>query len=55
MQLRTHTSFSAQAVDNVQNAADDFFSSWIELTWYDGVTNCIHLLGSGHVQYFLQK
>ena len=28
---------------------------WINLIGYDGITNYIHLLGAGHIRYFLKK
>jgi hypothetical protein len=38
-----------------QAKADHFFSKWVELVGYDGVTNYIHMLGAGHVRYYLKK
>jgi hypothetical protein len=34
---------------------DDFFEIWVELFSNDGMTNYLHLLGSGHILYFLCK
>jgi hypothetical protein len=31
------------------------FLNWIEVFGVEGVTNYIHLLGSGHMQYFIRK
>jgi len=42
-------------IDAFQNKADDFFSGWLDLVGYDGITNYIHLLGAGHIRYFLKK
>lgn len=39
----------------MQCLADDFFIQWIELTGYDGVTNYIHLIGAGHLRFFLNR
>jgi hypothetical protein len=50
--LTSHSFLSDDDIEMFQNHADNFFESWIELY---GVTNYIHLLGSGHMQYFLQK
>jgi hypothetical protein len=33
----------------------DFFTSWVEVCSVQGVTNYIHLIGSGYMQYFLQN
>jgi len=42
-------------IDAFQKIADDFFSGWLDLVGYDGITNYIHLLGAGHIRYFLKK
>jgi hypothetical protein len=52
-QLRTWTFFSDEAIDEFQNIADDFFVPWLDLTGYNGITNYVHLLRSGHIRYFL--
>ena len=33
-----------------QAKADHFFSKWVELVGYDGVTNYINMLGAGNVR-----
>jgi hypothetical protein len=38
-----------------QDKADTFFSSLIDLVGYDRVTNYIHMLGAGHLRYYLSK
>ena len=42
-------------IDAFQKKADEFFLEWINLIGYDGITNYIHLLGAGHIRYFLKK
>lgn len=42
-------------IDAFQCIADDFFSKWIDLIGYNGMTNYIHMLGAGHIRYYLQK
>jgi hypothetical protein len=42
-------------IDELQCMADDFFSKWVNLIGYDGITNYIHLLGAGHIRYYLNK
>jgi hypothetical protein len=34
---------------------DDFFEIWIDLFGEEGLSNYIHLLGAGHMLYFLEK
>jgi len=47
--------FSDAQIDAFQNIADDFFAAWLGLLGYDGITNYIHMLGAGHIRYFLIK
>lgn len=42
-------------VDDFQCIADDFFLNRVGLIGYNGVTNYIHMLGAGHLRYYLQK
>ncbi len=41
--------------DHFQDLIYDFFESWLEMFGNDGMTNNLHLLGFGHILYFLQK
>ena len=38
-----------------QEYMDDFFEEWIAIYGIDGMSNYMHMLGSGHMLYFLQK
>jgi uncharacterized protein CbrC (UPF0167 family) len=53
--LQRKDDFSQDDIDNFQCTADDFFQQWIDLTGYDGVTNYIHMIGAGHIRYFLSR
>ena len=53
--LQQKTDFSESDIDNFQCVADSFFWNWINVTGYDGITNYIHMLGAGHIRYFLRK
>jgi len=53
--LQQKADFSNQNIDTFQSHADDFFRRWINLTGYDGITNYVHMLGAGHIRYFLMK
>jgi len=35
--------------------ADDFFRKWISIVGYDGCTNYMHMVGAGHVKFYLKK
>jgi len=53
--LTSHRALTDEEIDTFQDLIDDFFETWVELFGHDGLTNYLHLLGSGHVMYFLQK
>ncbi len=53
--LTSHHMLSEEDIALFQEHADDFFEDWIEVFGVEGVTNYIHLLGSGHMEYFLEK
>lgn len=51
--LRKPTDFSDDEIDKFQELVDDFYKKWIALVGREGITNYIHLLGSGHIAYYL--
>jgi hypothetical protein len=53
--LTAHRALTEDEMEQFQDLIDDFFETWVELFGNDGMTNYLHLLGSGHVLYFLQK
>jgi hypothetical protein len=53
--LQQKSDFTDDDIDAFQASADSFFSKWLDLCGYDGITNYIHLLGAGHIRYFLSK
>ncbi len=53
--LRRLQNFTEALIDQFQNEADDFCAAWFNLVGYDGITNYVHMLGSGHIRYFLRK
>jgi hypothetical protein len=32
-----------------------FFATWLDVFGEEGITKYIHMLGSGHITYFLKK
>ena len=53
--LRKRSSFSDVEIVNLQKNIDNWYRVWISLTGIEGMTNYIHLLGSGHITYYLKK
>jgi hypothetical protein len=47
--------FTDIQIDQFQSKADDFFINWINLVGYDGMTNYVHMLGSGHIRFFYEN
>ena len=50
-----HRDLNAEEQELFQDQIDVFYENWIELFGEERITNYIHILGSGHMLYFLQK
>ena len=53
--LTMHRYLNSDEKDSFQDLIDDFFEIWVELFGEEGITNYIHILGSGHMLYFIEK
>ena len=53
--LLLHRNLQEEEKELFQDLIDDFFELWLEIFGQDGMSNYIHLLGSGHILYFLNK
>jgi hypothetical protein len=53
--LTVHRELTEEEVDMFQDLVDDFFEKWLQIFGHEGVTNYIHLLSSGHINYFMKK
>jgi hypothetical protein len=42
-------------IDHFQDIAHICSSSWLDLVGYDGISNYIHMIGAGHIRYFMKK
>ena len=47
--------FTDDEIVSYQSHADKFFQAWIRLWQKEGVTNYIHMIGSGHIAEYLYK
>jgi len=48
--LTLHRKLTDDEMDLFQDLVDDFFETWLELFGNDGMTNYLHLLGSGRIK-----
>ena len=53
--LRKRSSFSDEKITQLKKDIDKCYHAWMLLTGLEGTTNYIHLLGSGHISYYLKK
>jgi hypothetical protein len=51
--MRQKDDFTDEQIFTFQKACDDFFQIWVDINAVEGVTNYIHMLGSGHVSDYL--
>jgi hypothetical protein len=52
---RKRSDFTEQDVLDFQDLADDFFELWIELKHLDGLGNYFHMIGAGHLAFYLRE
>ena len=52
---RQKSDLSVEDVANFQREIDDFFQDWVKLHGLAGMTNYIHMLGSGHIAEYMSK
>jgi hypothetical protein len=53
--LQQKEDFTLEQIDKVQYINDVFFVKWLDFVRYGGLTNYIHMLGAGQIQYYLVK
>ena len=53
--LRKHDDFSDDDIALYEHVADTFFDNWVKLHSRDGLTNYFHMIGSGHIAYYLRN
>jgi hypothetical protein len=51
--LRSRKDFTDADITLWQQGVDIFYTIWVDLHGMDGLTNYIHMLGAGHVVYYL--
>jgi hypothetical protein len=54
--LRKRSEYTEDDMTNFQLRIDDFFHAYVELSGAgkEGVTNYLHMLGSGHIKYYMK-
>jgi hypothetical protein len=52
--LRKQSDYTDDDINLFQDLIDDFFEQYIEVTGVEGITNYLHMLGSGHFKYYMQ-
>jgi hypothetical protein len=52
---RQRDDFTDEEIDAFSTQCDDFFEVWVDLTGLEGMTNYIHMIGSGHMTYYLRE
>jgi hypothetical protein len=50
-----HEDFSDDDVEDFQDLVDEWFHQYVTLVGLPGITNYIHLLGAGHLYFYLKK
>ncbi|KAI2505453.1 hypothetical protein MHU86_8976 [Fragilaria crotonensis] len=53
--LRKKEDFTNDMIASYQSHADKFYQAWLQLWQKEGVTNYLHMMGSGHIADYLYK
>ena len=53
--LTSHWELTDEEIESFQCLIDGFYETWIDLFGLESITNYIHMLGSGHLMYFLKE
>jgi hypothetical protein len=53
--LSLHCELTEEEMDHFQELIDDFYEIWLDIFGDKGITNYIHMLGSGHILYLLKR
>lgn len=53
--LRKRDDFTNEMIATYQSHADKFYQAWILLWQKEGITNYLHMIGSGHIADYLYK
>jgi hypothetical protein len=52
---RKRSDFTEEEIVEFQDLADDFFERWVDLNHLDGLGNYFHLIGAGHLAFYLRE
>jgi hypothetical protein len=52
---RKRSDFTEEEIVDFQDQADDFFERWIDLKHKDGLGNYFHMVGAGHLSFYLRE
>jgi hypothetical protein len=52
---RRRDDFNDDDIEEFQSAADDWFEKWIQLVGRDGLTNYTHIVGAGHLSFYMRE
>jgi hypothetical protein len=51
---RQREDFSDEDIDSFDEMCDEFYENWISLNGQKGITNYFHMVGAGHLTYYLR-
>jgi hypothetical protein len=52
---RKRSDFTEEEIVDFQDLADEFFELWIDLKHRDGLGNYFHMIGAGHLSFYLRE
>jgi hypothetical protein len=52
---RRREDFTEDDIEEFQTLANDWFEKWVKLTGRDGLTNYVHMVGAGHLSFYMRE
>jgi hypothetical protein len=52
--LRKRSEYTDEEIDSFQEKVDDFYLDLMKIAGIESITNYIHMLGSGHIRYYME-
>ena len=53
--IRQRRDFTDEEIVSLQKDIDVWYADWVSVTGREGITNYVHMLGAGHLAYYLKK
>ena len=53
--IRQRRKFTDEEIVSLQKDIDEWYADWVSVTGREGIINYVHMLGAGHLAYYLEN